>query len=160
MLKLYKRDENGKVSAYHEVWVEPENRRIVAHWGKLGEDGEAKAYRVKLLRSLEKQVDDIIAPARHDGFAPLSAIDHASLIIEYTIEGAGDAEDLDKRHNLEEAINQKLGWTGLGHCDGGSTGAGTMEVACFVVDFELAKQIISDTLKDTEFGDFSRIYQQ
>lgn len=160
MIKLYKHDERGNVATYFEVWVEPENRRIVAHWGKIGEDGEVEAYRVKLLRSLEKQVDDIIEPARQDGFAPLSAIDHAALVIEYAIEGAGTDEDLDKRENLEEAINQKLGWTGLGHCDGGSTGSGTMEVACFVVDFDLAKRIITETLKDTEFGDYSRIYQQ
>ena len=43
---------------------------------------------------------------------------------------------------------------------GGSIGSGTMEVCCFVVDFELAKTVIEADLKDTEFADFTRIYDE
>lgn len=39
-----------------------------------------------------------------------------------------------------------LGWTGLGHVDGGSIGSGTMEVGCEVVDFE-----------NSEFRDYKEI---
>jgi len=42
---------------------------------------------------------------------------------------------------------------------GGSIGSGTMEVGCRVVDFEIAKKVIQDNLKGTEFGDYSRIHQ-
>lgn len=32
-----------------------------------------------------------------------------------------------------------------------------MEVCCYVVDFEIAKRVIENDLKDTEFADYSRI---
>jgi hypothetical protein len=57
-------------------------------------------------------------------------------------------------------MNETLGWTGLGHCDGGSIGSGSMEVCCLVVDAEIAKQTILSDLKDTEFSDYSRIYEE
>ncbi|WP_346823269.1 hypothetical protein [Rapidithrix thailandica] len=46
-------------------------------------------------------------------------------------------------------MDRTLGWTGLGHTDGGSIGSGIMEVGCIVVDFELAKKLIEQDLKDT-----------
>jgi len=81
------------------------------------------------------------------------------LEVEYKIEGFGSEKDLDKRHKLEERLNELLGWTGLGHVDGGSIGSGTMEAGCIVVDFEVAKTVIENDLKNTEFSDYSRIFK-
>ena len=86
--------------------------------------------------------------------------DHDILLIEYKIEGMGNSLDLDKRHELEDKMNETLGWTGLGMCDGGSIGSGTMEVCCFVVDFDTAKKIIETDLADTKFSDFTRIFKE
>lgn len=72
----------------------------------------------------------------------------------------GTAIDLKKRHALENKMNGILGWAGLGHCDGGSIGSGTMEVCCFVVDFPIAKRVIEEKLKETEFSDYSRIFDE
>ena len=57
-------------------------------------------------------------------------------------------------------MNETLGWTGLGDCDGGSIGSGTMEVCCYVADFDIAKRAIEADLRDTEFGDYTRIYRE
>ena len=81
------------------------------------------------------------------------------LEIEYKIDGFGSEEDLDKRHKLEDRMNETLGWTGLGHTDGGSIGSGTMEVGCIVVDFEIAKKVIIEDLKNTEFENYTRIFE-
>lgn len=56
-------------------------------------------------------------------------------------------------------MDEVLGWTGLGHTDGGSIGTRTMEVRCVVVDFDIAKKVIEEKLKDTEFCDYTRIYK-
>jgi hypothetical protein len=72
----------------------------------------------------------------------------------------GNSEDLDKRHRLQERMDETLGWTGLGHCDGGSIGSGTMEVCNFVVDYEIAKRVIEEDLSGTEFANFTRIYDE
>ena len=68
--------------------------------------------------------------------------------------------DLDKRHHFQDRMAETLGWTGLGHRDGGSIGSGTMEVCCFVVDFDIAKEVIQKDLEGTPFGDYSRIYEE
>ena len=72
MIRLYKRGADGKALAYHEAWVEPENRRIVEHWGLLGEEGETDTYRIKLLGSLKKQFNSVLDPARGEGFTEIS----------------------------------------------------------------------------------------
>lgn len=54
-------------------------------------------------------------------------------------------------------MNEILGWTGLGDVDGGSIGNGTMEIACRVVDFGIAKKVIEENLKNTEFSDYLKI---
>ncbi len=72
----------------------------------------------------------------------------------------GTTEDLNKRHKLEERMNERLGWTGLGECDGGSIGSGTMEVCNYVIDFDIAKKVIEDDLKGTIFSDYTRIYDE
>jgi len=72
----------------------------------------------------------------------------------------GTKEDVAKRHALEDRLNEALGWTGLGECDGGSIGSGTMEACCFVVDSEIAKRVIENDLAGTEFSDYLRIYDE
>jgi hypothetical protein len=72
----------------------------------------------------------------------------------------GSEEDLNKHHQLEDRMNETLGWTGLGACDGGSIGSGTMEICNFVVDFDVAKKVIIDDLVGTEFADYTRIYRE
>ncbi|MEM9739360.1 MAG: hypothetical protein AAF829_05785, partial [Pseudomonadota bacterium] len=82
MFKLYKRDEHGQVSHYYEVWVEPQNRRIIEHWGTLGQQGEAEPHKIKLLRSLDLQVEDLLRPAREQGFVELDRGDHSLLLVD------------------------------------------------------------------------------
>ena len=153
MLKLYKLD--GKPKQYWETWEH--NGTHTVHWGELGTQGESKEVKAGLFSKPTKLVQKEIDQRVSEGFAPVEAGDHVTLLIEYAIDGMGSSDDLDKRHRLEARMNETLGWTGLGNCDGGSVGSGTMEVCCFVVDFETARQVIERDLAGTEFGDYSRI---
>jgi hypothetical protein len=94
------------------------------------------------------------------GFHEISLEDHCIVLIEYEIDGMGNVDDVDKRYRLQERMDQTLGWAGLGHCDGGSIGSGTMEVCNFVVDFGLSKKVIEQNLAGTEFSNFTRIYEE
>ncbi len=156
MLKLYKRIDG--VLHYHEAWLN--GQTIFEHWGIAGERGESKQH--SLPKGIEEgnAILDVLASAAKEGFIPIDMEDHATLLIEYSVNGMGSGEDLDKRHALEERIGETLGWTGLGACDGGSIGSGTMEVCCFVADFDLAKRTIAADLAGTEFSDFTRIYDE
>ncbi|MEO5706237.1 MAG: hypothetical protein ABIT10_01805 [Alteraurantiacibacter sp.] len=155
MLKLYRSSEVG--IEYWEAWDDGSGGHLV-HWGKLGTRGETKTLTSSLFKSALAKLKQEADAKIEAGFLPVELEDHAILMIEYCIEGMGSEVDLAKRHTLEDRLNETLGWTGLGACDGGSIGSGTMEVCNFVVDFDTAKQVIEGDLAGTEFADYTRIY--
>lgn len=160
MFRLFKRDETGKIAAYHEVWVELKPRRIVEHWGMVGTRGDTDAHRIKLLRSLERQVDDLLDPARALGFAEIEPGDYQTLIVEYRRSDLWRGDDVLKIREAEEALTEVLGWTGLGFCDGETVTDTAIELTCRVLDPDLAQARIAEQMADTEFADYSRIYQE
>ena len=156
MLKLYKLADDSK--SYWETW---ENEGVhTIHWGVLGTRGESKELKSTLLRKATSVIQKEIDQKTAEGYAPVEFDDHYTLLIEFAVDGMGCGEDVEKRHRLQDRMDETLGWTGLGHCDGGSIGSGTMEVCCFVVDFDIAKRVIEDDLKGTEFENFTRIYDE
>jgi hypothetical protein len=155
MLKLYKTVDG--VLRYHEAWA---NQGIVyEHWGVVGDRGDLKEHSLPKRADCENAVLEVLRPAAEAGFRPITMDAHTTLLIEYSVDGFGAKHDLAKRHSLENRMNDTLGWTALGACDGGSAGSGTMEVCCLVVDFDIAKRVITSDLQGTEFSDFTRIYK-
>ncbi|APV49592.1 hypothetical protein BWI17_07815 [Betaproteobacteria bacterium GR16-43] len=154
MEKLYKKIR-GKLH-YHEGWEE--TRGFTEHWGVVGERGESREVKapkgVRPEAALEKALD----VPRKAGYVPIELEAHDSLVIEYKT-GKNAKRDLAKRHAVEDWLNDKLGWTGLGYCDGGSVGSGTMEAFCFVVDYAIAKRVVLREIAGTEFADFARLYK-
>ena len=155
MLKLYRLSEEKK--EYWETWSNDDGSHRV-HWGELGTTGKSKVLKKSLFhnpqKAIQKEIDELIAI----GF---SEVDQTfTLMVEYSADGFGTPEDLDKRARLQDRLNETLGWTGLGHCDGGSIGSDTMEVCNYVVDFEIAKLVIEKDLIGTEFENFTRIYDE
>jgi len=155
MLKLYKLSDEKK--EYWETW-DNEDGTYTVHWGELGTTGKSKEIKKGFLKPYKKIIQNEIDLMLKNNFQEVE--DGYTLLIEYKIEGMGNTSDINKRHRLEEIMNEILGWTGLGFCDGGSIGSGTMEVCNFVVDFEIAKKVIETHLKDTEFENYIRIFDE
>lgn len=156
MLKLYK--TTGDKKLYWETW---ENNGVhTVHWGELGTTGQSQELKSSLLKKAETVIQKEIDGLVQDGYAPSDPEDAFVLMIEYAVDGMGSPEDLEKRHRLEDRMNETLGWTGLGNCDGGSIGSGSMEVCCIVVDFEVARTVIEEDLRGTEFENYTRIYDE
>ena len=159
MIRLYKCDESGAPVAYHEAWIEPHNRRIVEHWGYLGDAGETHTHRIHFFGSLEKQFTGVLQPARALGFEELPESAFSSLIVAYDARTYSD-EDQGKLADIRDALNEKLGWMGLGYCDDGRIEDGVMEIGCRVLNADQATAIIADALDGSVFADYSRIYQE
>ncbi|MES2469083.1 MAG: hypothetical protein V4675_17385 [Verrucomicrobiota bacterium] len=156
MPKLYK--TTGTTNQYWETW---EHRGVhTIHWGELGTKGQSKEIKsgfFKRAKSIvRKEMDEHIQA----GYAAIDPENHFTLMIEYSVDGMGSADDVDKRTRLQGLMDETLGWTGLGHCDGGSIGSGTMEVCCFVIDFDLAKMVVAESLAGTEFENHTRLYEE
>jgi predicted DNA-binding WGR domain protein len=155
MLKLFKNVDHQLY--YWETWDKDEKTAVI-HWGVVGQTGKQKEVKSGFFSNFRTIVQKEINAKLKEGYAEFQDDEYTFLEIEYKIEGFGTEKDLDKRHRLEEILDDILGWTGLGHADGGSIGSGTMEMGCVVVDFDIAKKVIEEKLKDTEFGDYFRIF--
>jgi hypothetical protein len=146
MLKLYKRVGNSIL--YWEAW--DSEGRVLIHWGTAGDRGDTREVTVQ-------PGDEPATVIRREATIPLSKGYQAiptekliRLVVQYKIKGMGTVKDLDKRNVVEELMNECLGWSGLGHCDGGDIGSGTMNVFCFVVDGRLALTTVVAELKKNQ----------
>ena len=144
MIKLYKKD--GDRLLYWETWED--GGKHTMHWGVVGDEGETQALRSGMFRKADKAVAEEMARHRQEGYAEIDDEDLQSVVVQYRTETWGDLDDLDKRHGLEELLNDHLGWTGLGRCDGGSIGSGTMEVCCLVVDARIGAPVMVRILEE------------
>ncbi|MDJ0946528.1 MAG: hypothetical protein QNJ30_24015 [Kiloniellales bacterium] len=147
MRKLYKKD--GEDLLYWETW--DDDGKHIMHWGTVGDEGETQAVRSGLFRDAEKTVAEEMARREQDGYAEIDEEDLQTVIVEYRI-GTWEREEeveahLERRYEIQDLMDNALGWTGLGHCDGGSIGSGTMEVCCLVVDAKIAAPVMVQALK-------------
>ena len=153
MLKLYKTIND--VLHYWETW-DKDNKTGIIHWGIVGNRGQDEEIKSDMLAPFKKKIQKLVDKKISEGYGAIE--DMYTLLIEYDVDGMGKPEDVEKRHRLQSRMNETLGWIGLGHCDGGSIGSGTMEVCCLVVDFDIAKSIIEQDLKGTEFENYTQIF--
>lgn len=155
MNTLYKKENNNL--KFIQFW-DDSNGSTVLNYGDVGIEGEYKEFKNNKDGLMSLKVENIIEQKISEGYSVFDEENFPRLIVEHKVEGMGNTNDLDKRYRLESLLKELLGWTGLGDCDGGSMGSGSMEVCCFVVDYEIAKKVVEEKLKDTEFADYSRIY--
>jgi hypothetical protein len=150
VFKLYMR-RDGRLD-YHEAWIV--DGEIIEHWGACGERGETRRHAIGPGADPFALLKSFSGKPRAAGFKPIPLSRRKGLIVEREVEGFGSPDDLDQRHELEAFLDDKLGWLGLGHCDGGSIGSGSMEAHCFVVDGALALEALRRELAASPFTDF------
>ena len=149
--KLYRRSDEAL--EYREAWDSEDS--IIEHWGACGTLGETRQHRFDDATDRFRIFANLLQSARADGFEPITQEQHQIRVVQRPIDGHGSSNDLERRHALEEWLNQRLGWLGLGHCDGGSSGSGSMEAFCLVVDFEIAANPLATELAASQFDDFA-----
>lgn len=156
-MKLYKRVEDEIL--FWETWdIDDDNGAV--NRGVVGQVGEYREVQSSILESFREKIQKEVDVVFVNGYQEVDIEDHYTLLIEFIVDGMGTPEDVEKRTRLQDRMNDFLGWNGLGHCDGGSIGSGTMEVCCFVINFDIAKRLIEENLLGTEFANYTRIYDE
>ncbi len=153
--RIHRRD--GGTLHFYEAF--PVDNEIVEHWGIAGQSRHHAFHPFASPQEATSIIAKLKKEKRDEGFRPVPRSKQARLIVEYPVtENFADRNELDFRHEAENYLDDLLGRMGLGYCDGGSSGLGTMEICNFVVDFKLAEAVIKRELAGTAFNNYSRIY--
>lgn len=152
MKTLYKKEIDSFL--FFKIWKQDNDIARICY-GSVGEQGvtEKLRYSPAIIKQETKKY-------QNNGYKPINFNDMYILVVEYIVNGFGTPGDLNKRYKLQDLLSDVFWWNGLGTIDGGDIGNNTMCVYCYVVDFNLAKKVIEEELKDTEFADYSRIYEE
>ena len=144
MYKVIKRTEDEFL--YHEVWEE--EGMIVEHFGELGDPGERRIHPIPPDSDEDQIMESILRPLVTKGFKEAEDEELVRVHVAQARTGRGDDADLEKRHELEDQLDDLLGETGLGHCDGGEFSEERVVAFCFVINAAIAGEVIGNSLDD------------
>jgi hypothetical protein len=141
MLKLYKQTPEG--TQYWEAWQDTD--KLVTHWGTLGDKGQSVEMPLGDDETEEAAIARESEPLRASGFVPIEPIQ--SVVISYSTSGWRPEALLDKRYRVEGLMNEILGWSCNGYCDGSDMIGGRINIVCVVIEAQIAAQTAIDALR-------------
>lgn len=148
MLKLYKLRD---MTRYWEAWNT--DTEVTIHWGIVGETGETRDIPLRSGENPNSIIEREAKQPKKEGYRKIPPSKSFRLVIQFRVDGMGSTIDLEKRIRVENLMSECLGWRGLGHCDGGDLGSGTMNIFCFVVDATKALPRVVHELKANGLDD-------
>ncbi|SDZ39309.1 WGR domain-containing protein [Evansella caseinilytica] len=146
MMKLLK--AVGDKLAYWEVWED--GNTLIVHYGYVGDTGETEQVTLKKNEQAEAVMEALASEKLKEGYGYLDEEELTELVVQYSYEENEMEETLEKRHFVEDLMNECLGWTGNGFCDGGDIGSGTANIFNYVVDIEKATETIIKELSNQQ----------
>ncbi len=144
LIKLIKQDENDIF--YWDIWVD--GKTLVIHKGIVGDTGETEEMKLSLFQKAEKVMEKLAEEKHDEGYEYLDEDEIIELVVQFSYEEDDMVATLEKRHSVEDLMNECLGWTGNGYCDGGDIGSGTANIINYVVDVEKALKTILEELSN------------
>ena len=144
MYKLLKRTKDEFL--FHEVWEE--DSMVVEHFGEVGDPGERRVHPIPPDSDEDQVMESILRPVAAKGFEEVEDDELIRVHVEQSRTGKGDEADLEKRHELEDQLDDLLGETGLGHCGGGEFTDESVFAYIFVVDAAIAGEVVANTLDE------------
>jgi hypothetical protein len=147
MIELYKREPDG--FHYWRAWRY--RRIVVTNWGKAGEKGRTHQIRLRKGQTAKAVMEEAARSFIARGFAPIDLDSHATIAVQYRLQGWGSVADLERRRQIEEVLTECLASTCNGFCDGGDLGSGEMNLYCLVLNTEAAKTALVYTLRKNRF---------
>ncbi|GGF34136.1 hypothetical protein GCM10010922_06660 [Microbacterium sorbitolivorans] len=156
MIKTYRRDDEG-VLWYREIWRDA--AFMVTHTGKVGTKGKVSSERLHSSDWPNKATEDqqlaaFREGAAADGYAEIDEDDMGWAVLQYWTASPDFSDPADARFldEAEIALDTRLGWLGLGHCDGNDIGGTPPEASgreetvvnlfCPVVDTAIAARAL------------------
>lgn len=159
MIQLTK--QNGSDTLYQTIYTE--GRLIVQHQGIVGAWVKAenvKQMRVSRFKRLGVQILRLVEKFERQGYRELNETDYTELVVQFSYEKDQEETALERRHMMEEVINDGLLHTGNGYCEGGDVGSGTTNIFYHVLDVKTAITLIFEEMKARDVQDEPKIAVQ
>ncbi|MGS0414008.1 hypothetical protein [Bacillus cereus] len=147
MIKLIKQEKDKLL--YWEVWEEDE-KKLIVHCGYVGDTGEMYEIELYPFQRVEKEMKELADEHLANGYKELDEDELIEFVLQYDYTDDQLEEVLEKRNQVQEIMDEALGWSGNGHCDGGDIGSGTINIFTFVIDVDKALQTTLDELKNQQ----------
>lgn len=141
---------------YWEVWEEDE-KTLIVHCGCVGDTGEMYEIELYPFQRVEKEMKELADEHLADGYKELDEEELIEFVLQYDYAENQLEEALEKRHQVQEIMDEALGWSGNGYCDGGDIGSGTINIFTFVIDVDKALQTTLEELKNQQLSDGVKI---
>ncbi|PEC10045.1 hypothetical protein CN639_28805 [Bacillus toyonensis] len=117
-------------------------RFLIVHYGCVGDTGEMYEIKVPLSQCAEIEMKKLA-----DGYKELDEEELKEFVLQYVYKDDQLEDALEKRQEIQEIMDEALGWTGNGYCDGGDIGSGTINIYTFVVDIN---KVLQTTINELE----------
>ncbi len=154
MIKLVKQEKDKML--YWEVWGEDE-KTLIIHCGCVGDTGEMYEIELYPFQRVEKEMKELADEQLAGGYKKLDEEELIEFVLQYDYTDDQLEEALEKRHQVQEIMDEALGWSGNGQCDGGDIGSGTINIFTFVIDVDKALQTTLEELKNQRLLDGVKI---
>ncbi|WP_088292303.1 hypothetical protein [Bacillus mycoides] len=150
MIKLIKQEKDKIL--YWEVWEEDE-KTLIVHCGCVGDTGEMYEIELYPFQRVEKEMKELADEQLAGGYKELDEEELIEFVLQYEYTDDQLEEALEKRQQVQEIMDEVLGWSGNGHCDGGDIGSGTINIFTFVIDVDKALETTLDELGNQQLLD-------
>lgn len=154
MIKLYKTIHNRL--NYWEIW-QVDEKTALTYWGVIGKIGQHEEVKSSIFANLSKTIKSKIKTKLKEGYREFNENKFSLLRIEYKNHPCKTRDNLEKQYRLEEWVEHLLELRSLGHCNSTINELDTIEIECAVIDYDIAKNAISEELQHTEFADYTQI---
>lgn len=142
MVKLYKSHLNN--TEYFEVWLNDDGVSLTIHTGNVGDTGQTEDvfYDEEGDLPVKVAMNQLVLAQKEKGFHSVNLIE---LVVQYI---SKEKESITEKDAVEILLNESLGWTGNGHCEGGHAEAGIVNLFCYVVDKDVAVDTIRKAFEE------------
>lgn len=147
MIKLYKRQP--KETRYFEVWLNDDNKSLTIHTGIVGDIGltEDVIYDEEGDLPVKIAMKQLVAAQKEMGY---DTVKLTELVIQYSynLEKENYKKVVSIKGQVEDLLNECLGWTGNGHCEDSDAENNVVNLFCYVVDKVIAVETILKTFSE------------
>ncbi|GED72264.1 hypothetical protein BRE01_59660 [Brevibacillus reuszeri] len=148
MIRLLKKGE--KEWQFWEAWYEEKEQHYAIHCGIVGVRGGQYNVLTDHAGEYQHSLQEWVNEMKEEGYLEVTKDDLQCLHVQFA---HLHAEDIEMRYHIEQILDECLGTTGNGHCNGGDDSRGGLVVMCHVLQIDQAVVDVVQALREKSLAD-------